>query len=227
MNNWCYWAISASLLATFLASCDRAQNASAGTTDLRDKQELPYYRDAAFTPHWLAPDAAELDTFHRVRPFVLVNQKGDSIRQADLDGKLYVADFFFTSCPGICPKMTRNMAVLQERFAAEPDVLLLSHSVMPKYDSVPVLREYADAKGINDKKWWLLTGDRDVIYRLGRKDYFIEEDLGEEKDPDEFLHTENFVLIDRDRRIRGIYNGLNTASVEQLVKDVHTLLKAK
>jgi protein SCO1/2 len=99
----------------------------------------------------------------------------------------------------------------------------LSHSVTPEHDSIPVLKEYAEDKGIDSQKWHLVTGDRDQIYKLGRKDYFVEEDLGLEKDIDEFLHTENFVLIDKDKHIRGIYNGLNKTSVSQLIADIKTL----
>ncbi|SEQ14504.1 SCO family protein [Neolewinella agarilytica] len=189
--------------------------------------DLPYYADASFTPHWLDAGDLSLDEFHQISPFSLLNQLGDSITEKNLTGKVYIADFFFTACPGICPKMTTNMAVLQDSFRFNPEVMLLSHSVTPKYDSVSVLMEYAEAKGVKADKWWLLTGDRDQIYRLGRKDYFVEEDLGQQKEKDDFLHTENFVLIDQNRHIRGIYNGLNKASVNQLILDVRTLLSAK
>ncbi|MEM9929022.1 MAG: SCO family protein [Bacteroidota bacterium] len=167
---------------------------------------------------------ATLDSFHTIRPFQLVNQLGDTISEQDLAGKVYVADFFFTACPGICPRMTSNMAILQDLFREEEQVHLLSHSVTPRYDSVSVLQAYAEAKAIDAQKWWLLTGERETIYRLGRQDYFVEEDLGEAKDLDEFLHTENFVLIDQQRHIRGIYNGLNRTSVDQLAADIRTLL---
>ena len=186
---------------------------------------LPYYGDPSFTPKWLEPNAEELQNFHRVSSFSLLNQEGDTVRAEDLSGKIYVADFFFTSCPGICPKMTSNMALLQEAFLEDAGVVLLSHSVTPERDSVPVLKTYAQDKGILSSKWHLLTGDRRQIYSLGRDDYFIEEDLGLEKDVDDFLHTENFVLIDQKRHIRGIYNGLNKADINQLIADIQTLKK--
>lgn len=186
---------------------------------------LPYYGDPSFTPQWLEPNAEELENFHRVSSFSLLNQEGDTVRAEDLSGKIYVADFFFTSCPGICPKMTSNMALLQEAFLEDAGVVLLSHSVTPERDSVPVLKTYAQDKGILSSKWHLLTGDRRQIYSLGRNDYFIEEDLGVEKDVDDFLHTENFVLIDQKRHIRGIYNGLNKADINQLIADIQTLKK--
>jgi protein SCO1/2 len=206
-------------VATLLAGCtDKVPVGQTETT------ALPYYADASFTPHWLPVGSDSLDAFHQISPFTLINQLGDTITEESLAGKVYVADFFFTACPGICPKMTGNMGVLQEEFRFNPEVMLLSHSVTPRYDSVSVLQEYAEAKDVDAQKWYLLTGDREEIYRLGRKDYFVEEDLGIEKDLDEFLHTENFVLVDQQRHIRGIYNGLNRASIDQLAADVRTLL---
>lgn len=139
--------------------------------------------------------------------------------------KIFIADFFFTTCPGICPKMTANMNVLQQAFLDDDEILLLSHSVTPETDSVPVLAEYALKHNVNSAKWQLLTGDRTQIYKLGRSFYFVEEDLGIDKSEDDFLHTENFVLVDKNRHIRGIYNGLNTTSLQQLIADVKTLQK--
>ena len=188
---------------------------------------LPFYNEATFTPHWLDPKAINLDSFHKISPFTLVNQEGKCVTENTFDGKIYVADFFFTTCPGICPKMTANMGILQDEFENDQDVLLLSHSVTPDRDSVPVLRNYAEEKGIQSHKWHLVTGSQEEIYRLGRLSYFVEEDLGIDKDLDEFLHTENFVLVDQHRHIRGIYNGLNKTSVNQLILDIKTLKKEK
>ncbi len=187
--------------------------------------QLPYYNEATFTPHWLDPASEILDTFHRIAPFQLVNQEGDTVTEKSFAGKIYVTDFFFTVCPGICPKMTDNMMNLQDTFLKDKEVLFLSHSVTPEYDSVPVLKAYAEEKGILSDKWYLVTGTQEAIYKLGRQDYFVEEDLGLSKDADEFLHTENFVLIDKNRHIRGIYNGLKKASLHQLVADIRTLKK--
>ena len=184
---------------------------------------LPFYQEATFTPQWIATDDRALDTFHRISPFTLVDQEGDTITRQTFAGKIYVADFFFTACPGICPKMTDNMSELQDEFLNDEDVLLLSHSVTPKYDSVAVLKSYAERKGVVSDKWHLVTGDQQEIYRLGRNDYFVEENLGLEKAEDDFLHTENFVLVDKHSHIRGIYNGLNTAAIRQLIADVRTL----
>lgn len=184
---------------------------------------LPYYGDASFTPRWLKPGDPALESLHRIPPFELTNQMGERVTEKMVDGKIYVVDFFFTSCPGICPKMTANMQVLQEAFQEDESVLLLSHSVTPDRDSVPVLRAYAEEHAAIPGKWHLLTGDRSQIYRLGRQAYFVEEDLGLQKSEYEFLHTENFVLIDPNRHIRGIYNGLNSSSVQQLIADVRLL----
>lgn len=115
------------------------------------------------------------------------------------------------------------MNILQDEFLDDDDILLISHSVTPDRDSVSVLKKYATEKEVNSKKWHLLTGDRQQIYDLGRKSYFVEEDLGTTKTDEDFLHTENFVLIDKNKHIRGIYNGLNKASVRQLISDIKTL----
>ena len=185
---------------------------------------LPYYQEATFTPVWVKKDDTKsLQGFHQIPAFRLQNQEGKWITEQKFKGKVYITDFFFTSCPGICPKMTKNMLVLQEAFQDEPDVLLLSHSVTPERDSVPVLANYASIKGVKASKWDLVTGSRAEIYNLGRNFYFVEEDLGLEKAADDFLHTENFVLVDQNRHIRGIYNGLNATAIQQLIADVKTL----
>ena len=184
---------------------------------------LPYYNEATFTPHWLTPNSTALSDFHQIPSFNLTNQNGESITEKDFDNKIYIADFFFTACPGICPKMTTNMGILQATFMDDPEVLLISHSVTPRYDSVSVLKNYAIAKDVIDDKWHLVTGDQAHIYDLGRNQYFVEEDLGLEKAPDDFLHTENFVLVDRNRHIRGIYNGLNKTAIQQLIVDIRML----
>jgi protein SCO1/2 len=186
---------------------------------------LPYYNDASFTPKWIDSKNDELSSFHKIPNFELINQNGEKVTQKTFENKIYIADFFFTTCPGICPMMTLSMLKLQEEFKKDTAVLFLSHSVTPTIDSVPKLKEYALDNGIMDKKWHLVTGNKKEIYDLGRKFYFVEEDLGEPKGIDEFLHTENFVLIDRNKYIRGIYNSLNRASLAQLIVDVKALQK--
>lgn len=207
-------------LITLIVSCGRPDAKQENDSRV---ETLPFYQEASFTPDWLEPDSETLENYHKIPAFHLINQEGDTITEASLAGKIYVSDFFFTTCPGICPKMTSNMSLLQEAFLDDDDVMLLSHSVTPEIDNVTMLRNYAEAKDIKAGKWHLLTGDRKTIYDLGRKSYFVEEDQGLDKTVDEFLHTENFVLIDHNRHIRGIYNGLNKTSVNQLIADIRTL----
>lgn len=220
MKKW-YTMISKILVilsfVTVLVGCQESKDVTSRV------ESLPYYNEASFTPHWYSADDKILDTFHQISPFSLVNQKGEIVTEKTLEGKIYITDFFYTTCPGICPKMTNNMAIIQDAFLYDDEVILLSHSVTPSKDSVAVLRDYGDAKGVNPAKWFLVTGAKSEIYKLGRKDYFIEEDLGVEKSDEDFLHTENFVLIDKNRHIRGIYNGLNKTSINQLIADVNTL----
>lgn len=184
---------------------------------------LPYYKDESFTPYWLTPKTDKEKKFHKIPDFSLINQLGETINQKTFENKIYITDFFFTSCPGICSQMTSNMLKIQEEFIDDNDVLLLSHSVTPSKDSVSVLKNYAKNNDVIDNKWHLVTGEKEEIYSLGRDYYFVENDLGEVKDINDFLHTENFLLIDKDKHIRGIYNGLNRASIAQLIIDIKTL----
>ena len=184
---------------------------------------LPYYASADFTPHWLSPDSVKLANFHRVSDFSFIDQDAKHVSQNDMQGKIYVASFFFTSCPGICPRMRSQLAKVQAQFIDDNKVSIISHSIQPKNDTVQVLREYADKNGVVSGKWHLVTGERDAIYRLARNDYFANEDLGEYVSKKDFLHTENLVLVDVNRHIRGIYNGLNNTSVGHLIEDIKTL----
>lgn len=211
--NLCY-----ALFLLFLLGfgCSEAKQTNDSRVD-----RLPFYQDAVFTPVWITENPPP--GFHKIPPFSLTNQDGKKVTERTFDGKIYITDFFFTTCPGMCPRMMTNMADLQEAFLEDEQVLLLSHSVTPERDSVAVLKEYAEDRGILSDKWNLVTGDRQVIYELGRKSYFVEEDLGLEKDPDDFLHTENFVLVDGNGYIRGIYNGLKNQEIQQIIADVKTL----
>lgn len=186
---------------------------------------LPYYGDAFFTPNWLTPNSEVEKRFHKIPDFKLINQLGDTISEKTFKDKIYITDFFFTTCPGICLNMTGNMIKLQQEFKSDSEILFLSHSVTPSIDSVSVLKEYATKHGVIENKWHLVTGDKIEIYNLGRSHYFVENDMGIPKDSNDFLHTENFLLIDKKKHIRGIYNGLNRASIAQLIKDVKTLRK--
>lgn len=185
---------------------------------------LPYYQDPSFTPVWI--DKRQVpDTLHRIPPFHLMNQDGATITRDSLEGKIVVVDFFFTKCPGICPKLAKHMRMILDSFQNNPRVLLLSHSVTPEYDTGKVLKEYAARVGAISGKWHLLTGDKKAVYTLARKSYFADEDLGLQKNENDFLHTENLILLDRQQHIRGVYKGTNWAEVQALIADIKTLRK--
>lgn len=212
------------LLVFFFTGCDKHQKKENIKQEETSRVDyLPYYNDESFTPRWMTPNSEAEKQFHKIPDFKLINQLGDTVTQRTFDNKIYITDFFFASCPGICPQMTENMFKLQEVFVNDADVLFLSHTVTPSKDSVPVLKSYAERYGVIANKWHLVTGDRTEIYTLGREHYFVENDLSEPKDLDDFLHTENFLLIDKNKHIRGIYNGLNRASMQQLITDVKAL----
>ena len=153
----------------------------------------------------------------------MIDQEGKSLTEKQFENKIYITDFFFTSCPGICLKMTGNMLKLQKEFKEDADVLLLSHSVTPSIDSVSVLKAYAEKNGIIDSKWHLVTGDREKIYDLARTSYFADEDFKKTKDESEFIHTENFILVDKKGRIRGVYNGTLALDVQRLKRHIEIL----
>lgn len=183
---------------------------------------LPYYTEPTFTPQWFEEIPQSL---HRIPPFSLTDQSGNPINQDRLEGHIYVANFFFTACPGICPKMTGNLLGIQKIFADEPRVKILSHSVAPSVDTVEQLRNYADKNQVTDSKWHLLTGPQESIYTLARKFYFADKTTGFNKSTREFLHTENFVLVDTEGHIRGVYNGIRSLDMQRLKADIQTLLK--
>ena len=191
-----------------------------GTAPIKAERTLPFYDSADFTPKWQAGDA---QTAHRIRPFRLVDQRNAPFTEADLHGRIAVVDFFFTTCPAICPLMATSMGDVQKAFLNDDRVVLLSHSVTPETDSPKVLATYAAAHGVSYDKWKLLTGPKREIYDLGRRYYFVDEDLGGARNEDDFLHTENFILIDGQRRIRGIYNGLDRDSIRSLIADITVL----
>ncbi len=212
------------LAITSFTSCNQeVKKENVKVVETSRTEYLPYYNEKSFTPNWIVPRSEEEKDFHKIPDFTLTNQLGETITQKTFDNKIYVTDFFFTVCPGICPQMADNMFKVQEAFKDDPNVVLLSHSVMPTSDTVEVLKKYAENNGVIDNKWHLVTGDKKDIYSLGRDFYFVENDLGEEKTIDDFLHTENFLLIDSNKHIRGIYNGLNRSSIAQLITDIKAL----
>lgn len=192
---------------------------------LRPKAVLPIYQPSMVNPELVDSTVQFVKKYHTIADFSLTNQNGKTITQNDYRGKIYIADFFFTTCPSICPIMTKNMAAIQQQILNQSDVLLLSHSVTPEIDSVAQLKKYAIEKGVNDAKWNLLTGDKKQIYELARKSYLAVKTDGD-GGPFDMIHTENFILVDKERRIRGFYDGTNTEEVAQLILDLEQLQKA-
>lgn len=190
---------------------------------LSASQELPYYNEGSFTPHWLTEDSPELASFHKIPNFSFVNQDGKRITEKTFENKIYVAGFFFSTCPGICPTVRTQLTKVQESFADDKQVLIAQYSIRPSNDSQEVLQAYALKNKINNQKWHLLTGDKEEIYELAKTAYFASEDLGNAQKKNDFLHTESLLLIDQNKHIRGIYNGLNSGSVDYLIKDINSL----
>tara|TARA_B110001454_G_scaffold132570_1_gene123452 strand:+ start:152 stop:802 length:651 start_codon:yes stop_codon:yes gene_type:complete len=186
---------------------------------------LPFFNSATFTPEWIPESSEEYAEIHRIPKFEFTNQEGNLVTNKTYEGKIYVADFFFTSCPGICPRLTKNMRKLQEAFKDDAEVALLSHSVTPLKDSVPILKAYAIENGVDATKWNLVTGAKKEIYAIARKAYFADEDFVKTQNEDAFIHTENFVLIDKKGRIRGVYNGTLAIETERIVRHIHLLKK--
>lgn len=194
---------------------------------LQPKRVLPIYQPSMVNTELVDPDIQYIRKYHSIPDFSLINQLGDTVTAQTFDQKIYIADFFFTSCLTICPIMTDHMAQIQSRILDMPDVLLLSHSVTPVRDSVPVLYQYAQEKGVHANKWHLVTGPKEEIYDLARKSYLVaKEENGGNAGPFDLVHTENFVLVDKQKRIRGYYDGTDSESVEQLLEDLALLRKS-
>ena len=192
---------------------------------LKPKKALPIYNPSDINPELVDSTVQYIAKNHTIADFKFTNQNGKSITQKDYEGKIYVADFFFTTCPTICPKMTNNMVWLQNQIKNNPKVMLLSHSVTPDIDSVPILKKYALEKGVIDSKWNLVTGNKKDIYYTARKSYMVVK-TGKPEELYDMVHTENFVLVDSKRRIRGFYDGTNLDNpTEPGIKNVKQLLE--
>lgn len=215
MSQTVFLRISILLMIAFVWSCSQKQ----------EQTELPYYNSPDFTPLFFAdPAEAENQVTHRISSFSLKDQSGQTVTEKDIEGKVHVANFVFTSCVSICPVMTRHMKLLQKEFGENPKVVMLSYSVTPWIDSVTRLKSYTQENQIIAPNWHFLTGNKAQIYKLARQSYFAEEDLGFTKDSTEFLHTEHIILVDKSKRIRGIYNGTLQLDVEHLARDIRILL---
>ncbi|MFD1016894.1 SCO family protein [Winogradskyella rapida] len=189
---------------------------------LNVKQHLPIYQPGMVSEELVDSSIQHQLKYHTIADFSLTNQNGETITQDNYKDKIYVADFFFTTCPTICPIMTKNMVRVQSAISDYDDVMLLSHSVTPKIDSVAQLKKYALEKGVDDKKWNLVTGDKKQIYELARKSYLAVKTDGNGDEYD-MIHTENFMLIDKKRQIRGFYDGTNPEDIDRLLEDIETL----
>ena len=196
------------------------------TEQKMDKEvTLPFFNSALFTPEWISENATNYKAIHKIPAFEFTNQEGEKVTNQTYEGKIYVADFFFTSCPGICPRLAKNLGALQEVFKNDKDVLFLSHSVTPEKDSVSVLKEYGIENKVNLEKWNLVTGNKKEIYTIARQGYFADEDFVKTQDEDAFIHTENFVLIDKKGRIRGVYNGTLAVEKDRIIRHIELLKK--
>ncbi len=189
---------------------------------LKPKASLPIYQPTMVDTQLVDSMVQHVKKYHQIADFKLLNQNGQTITEEDYQDKIYIADFFFTTCPSICPIMTEHMVEIQKAIIDDPKVLLLSHSVTPEIDSVPVLKQYALKKGVIDSKWNLVTGDKKQIYELARKSYLVAKDDGD-GGPFDMIHTENFVLIDSKKRIRGFYDGTDPKDIEKLLEDLKIL----
>ena len=189
---------------------------------LKPKKNLPIYNPSMVNPELVDSTIQYISKYHTIADFSFTNQNGKTITQKDYEGKIYVADFFFTTCGSICPKMTTNLVEVQKAFSNNPNVMLLSHTVFPETDSVSVLKKYAIKNGVIDSKWNLVTGDKKEIYRMARKSYLAVK-LGKPEEFYDMVHTENFVLVDTKRRVRGFYDGTKKVEIKRLIEDINWL----
>jgi protein SCO1/2 len=184
--------------------------------------KLPVYQPDMVTADLVDTSVQHIRKFHKVGDFALTNQLGDTITQTKFKDKIYVADFFFTTCQSICIDMAKSMQTLQKEYLNDPEIMLLSHSVTPEIDDVKQLQKYAKEKGVKPEKWQLVTGDKKQIYKLARKHYLASKTEGD-GGPYDLVHTENFVLVDKEKRIRGFYDGTNAEEIENLIEDISIL----
>ena len=188
---------------------------------LTPDKKLPIYSPSMVSSDLVDDDLKHVKKYHKISDFNLVNQNGQETTQNNYDKKIYVADFFFTTCPNICPIMTGNMLFLQNELS-DQDVMFASFSVTPEIDSVEVLKKYAMDKGVNDKKWNLMTGDKKQIYNLARKSFLVVKN-NPQMDSHDMIHTENFVLVDKEKRIRGFYDGTKMEEMNKIISDIKIL----
>ncbi|WP_317897420.1 SCO family protein [Aurantibacillus circumpalustris] len=187
-----------------------------------NKQKAPTHYLAYFGPK----DASKVNdtTYHFIPDFEFVDQDNEKVNLETIKNKIYVAEYFFTTCKSICPIMNSNLDKVYKEFKDNKDFLILSHTVDPETDSVPVLKEYSLAHSVTDKRWLFVTGSKPKLYELARKGYLLnaEEGNGGEED---FIHTQNFALIDKEQHIRGFYDGTDSIEVNRLIQEIKLLIK--
>lgn len=205
---YCIKTLAVSMFIFNLFSCHLFEN---------NRERLPYYNSQDLTPTW------DVDNIHQIAKFKLIDQRGKKFQSDSLIDKIYIANFFFTTCPGICPKMTRCFRVLQDSIVHLQEVELLSFSVMPWVDSWQKLKKYGEENHINVAKWHILTGDQSIIYSLGRSSFFADKNSS--KDTSSFLHTDKMFLIDKQQHIRGVYNATKMDDVSRVLEDIKILKK--
>ena len=191
----------------------------------KPEEDLPIYQPSQLNPALVDASAMRVED-HRVLDFELVNHLGDTVTLADVQGQILVVDFFFSRCATICPLMTQNLQRIHDRLDPQMPIRILSHSVTPKADSVSVLNRYAKKHGANPDLWWFLTGEKKEIYKLARQSYFSCLDEGDGGFQD-FVHTENIVLVDDEGRLRGFYDGTDSKSMSHLFSDLEFLAEKK
>jgi len=191
-----------------------------------DATQIPYYNTPDFTPIFLSDNQELKNTItHQISDFSFINQNNQIITNKEIEGKVHVANFMFTSCTSICPDMTGNMKLVEEAFFNDERVAVLSYSVTPWIDTPDKLLDYVKLNDIKTNNWHFLTGNKSDIYSLARESYFAEESIGFSKDSTDFLHTEYFILVDKNKRIRGVYNGTLMLESKQVVEDMKILLE--
>lgn len=205
------------LVFSQLLSCHTEDQVDLNEAEEAPVNTLPYYDTPDFNPIW-SPE--EFENLHQIKAFDFLDQNGNNVTKTTFENKIYLANFFFTSCGSICPKMIRNMEYVQNELREDNDVMFISHSVLPEIDSVAKLKTYTQNFEVDDERWKFVTGNKSEIYELARKSYFAEEDIGFNKDSTEFLHTEHFILVDQDFHIRGIYNGTIKLEMDRIIEDI-------
>jgi protein SCO1/2 len=194
---------------------------------LQPKPRLPIYNPSDLNPAVVDDDLERVGRGHRIGDFNLVDQWGNKADSSLLQGKIYVADFFFTTCPTICIDMGANFQRIQETYKDEERFHLVSHTVMPEIDTVEVMHAYGERMGAIKGKWHLLTGEKRELYRMARREYFAVMEQGTSFDEHDFIHTENVILVDEKKRIRGFYDGTSDLDIDRLIGDIQILLDRK